>query len=119
MSRANNEGKVIIEMSTLIKLCNTDDVQEDEPFAVHPEGLPAIAVFIVDGEYYVTDDLCTHGNALLTEGYQEGEIIECPFHDGSFNCKTGEATALPCVKPLKTYPAIVKDGAIWIDYSSE
>jgi hypothetical protein len=35
-----------------------------------------LAVFNVDGEFYVTDDACTHGPGSLSEGYLEGDVIE-------------------------------------------
>ena len=101
-------------MSELILLCKTEDVQEGVPVAVEMEGLPALAVFNVSGEYFVTEDLCSHGNAKLSDGYQDGEVIECPFHGGAFCIKTGAASALPCVAPIRTYPVIIQDGRICI-----
>ncbi|WP_442958226.1 non-heme iron oxygenase ferredoxin subunit [Pinisolibacter sp.] len=68
-----------------------------------------LAVFNVDGEYYVTDNVCTHGVAMLTDGWLEDETIECPQHGGCFDVRTGKATAFPCEKPLKTY-AVIRDG---------
>jgi naphthalene 1,2-dioxygenase system ferredoxin subunit len=31
-----------------------------------------IALFAVDGEVFATDNLCTHGNARLCEGFVDG-----------------------------------------------
>ena len=39
----------------------------------------AFAVFNVAGEFFVTDDLCTHGPGSLSEGYIDGDIVECNF----------------------------------------
>ena len=60
-------------------------------------------MFNVDGEYYVTDDQCTHGPGLLSEGYIDGDVVECNFHNGQFNIKTGEVASPPCMVPIKTY----------------
>ena len=49
-----------------------------------------LAVFNVGGEFFVTDDLCTHGPGSLSEGYLEDDVIECNFHNGQFNVRTGE-----------------------------
>jgi len=98
----------------LLKLCKTDEIAEGKPLAVNPDGFPALAVFQVGAEYFVTDNLCTHGNAMLSEGYQEENTIECPFHGGSFDIRTGEPTAFPCQKPVVIYPVTVDDGYIAI-----
>lgn len=77
--------------------------------------MPALAVYNVDGELFVTDNMCTHGNAMLTDGYQDGGIIECPFHGGSFDIATGAAKAFPCQVPIKTYAVTINDGWVCID----
>lgn len=106
-------------MSQTYRLCSISDVEEGEPVGVYLDTLPALAVYKIDDEYYVTDNLCTHGNAMLSDGYQEGELIECPFHGGSFEIKTGKAAAFPCQIPINTYPVIIEDGWIAIQYPRE
>lgn len=105
-------------MSELIKLCKTEEVEEGAPVAANPEGFPALAVYLIGGDFFVTDNICTHGNALLTDGFQEGDVIECPFHGGSFDIKTGEAAAFPCQTPIKTYPVTVVDDYVCIPADS-
>ena len=74
-----------------------------------------LAVFNVDGEFFVTDDHCTHGPGSLSEGYIEGDVVECNFHNGQFNIRTGEVVSPPCMVPIKTYPAVVEDGKVFIE----
>lgn len=101
-------------MSNLVTLCKAEEVKEEAPIHVSSEGFPDLAVYAFEGEYFVTDNLCTHGMAMLTEGYQDGEEIECPFHGGAFSIKTGEATAFPCQIAIKSYPVTLDDGNICI-----
>jgi nitrite reductase/ring-hydroxylating ferredoxin subunit len=61
------------------------------------------------------DDTCTHGQASLSEGTIEGDEIFCPFHMGAFSIKTGEATAPPCVSPLRTYPVRVEGDGVYLE----
>ena len=61
-----------------------------------------IALYNVDGEIYATDNTCTHAFAMLTDGFVDGELIECPLHGGKFEIKTGKAAAPPCTVDLKT-----------------
>ena len=101
-------------MSGKIELCSVGEVAPGAALKVEHGDL-TLAVFNVDGEYYVTDDLCTHGPGSLSEGYIDGDVVECNFHNGQFNIKTGEVVAPPCMIPVKTYPATVEGGAVFID----
>jgi nitrite reductase/ring-hydroxylating ferredoxin subunit len=97
-----------------IELCNVADVDAGSALRV-ASGELALAVFNLDGEFFVTDDACTHGPGSLSEGYIEGDIVECNFHNGQFNIKTGEVVSPPCMIPVRTYRAIVADGKVFID----
>lgn len=98
---------------THIELCRAADVPPGSAIKVEQAGLE-LAVFNVDGEFYVTDDHCTHGPGSLSEGYLDGDVIECNFHQGQFNVRTGAVVLPPCVDPVKTYPAFVRDGKVFI-----
>jgi nitrite reductase/ring-hydroxylating ferredoxin subunit len=77
-----------------------------------------IAVFNIDGEFYAIDDVCTHAFALLSEGFVEGDLIECPLHSGKFEIKTGKAVAPPCTVDVRTYPVRREDDAILVGLPS-
>ena len=74
-----------------------------------------LAVYNLDGEFCVTDDACTHGPGSLSEGFVEGDVIECNFHQGVFNIRTGEVVKPPPMVPIKTYKAIVEGGRVFIE----
>jgi nitrite reductase/ring-hydroxylating ferredoxin subunit len=101
-------------MTEKVELCSAGDVSEGAALKVETKGL-ALAVFNVDGEFYVTDDTCTHGPGSLSEGYIEGDVVECNFHNGQFNIRTGEVVSPPCMIPVKTYPATVENGKVVIE----
>ena len=101
-------------MSTKIELCSVDEVAEGEAIRVESGDLQ-LAVFNLNGQFYVTDDLCTHGPGLLHEGYIDGDIVECNFHNGSFNIKTGEVVDPPCMIPVKTYKTAVEGDKVFIE----
>jgi nitrite reductase/ring-hydroxylating ferredoxin subunit len=121
MTMSNSDQDVIAVSGAelrLVKVCAVDDVDEEDCLQVEleDEALPALAVYRVGGdEVYVSDDLCSHGKASLgDEGYLEGHIIECTWHEGKFDIRTGEPVALPCEKAIKVYPVTVKDGDVFI-----
>jgi biphenyl 2,3-dioxygenase ferredoxin component len=101
-------------MSQRIDLCSTAEIEPGNALKVETGDL-VLAVFNVDGEYYVTDDLCTHGPGSLSEGYIEDDVVECNFHNGQFNIKTGEVVSPPCMVPVKTYKAFVENGRVIIE----
>ena len=98
----------------LIALCAAADVSEDAPRQVERDGM-AYAVFQRGGDYFVTADQCTHGPGFLSEGAVIGDEIECPFHGGRFDLRTGAPTAPPCFEPVRVWTAHVVDGTICID----
>src|SRR5258705_2024133 len=100
-------------MSQRIDLCSAADVTPGNALKVENGDL-VLAVFNVDGEYFVTDDLCTHGPGSLSEGYIEQDVVECNFHNGQFNIKTGEGVSPPCMGPIKTYKTTVENGRVVI-----
>ena len=82
---------------------------------VYEVGDRAIAVCNVDGDLFAIDDVCTHDEASLEQGYLEGCEIECPRHGARFDVTTGRATALPAVVPVDTFPVRVEGDDIELD----
>ncbi|MET0670708.1 MAG: non-heme iron oxygenase ferredoxin subunit [Xanthobacteraceae bacterium] len=101
-------------MSTRVELCKADDVAAGTALRVEAGGV-VVAVFNIEGEFYVIDDACTHGPGSLSEGYIDGDVIECNFHNGQFDIKTGEVVSPPCMIPVKTYPTKVEGGTVVIE----
>jgi nitrite reductase/ring-hydroxylating ferredoxin subunit len=101
-------------MTTLIDVCDTAEVTERRGLQVKCGEL-ALAVFKVGDRFYVIDDACTHGPGLLSEGDVDGDVVECNFHNGAFNIRTGAVVAPPCMIPIRTYYTEVREGRIVID----
>ena len=96
-----------------IELCKTDDVAVGTARKIEVEGLE-LAVFNLEGAFYVTDDHCTHGPGSLSEGEVHGDVIECNFHGGMFSIKTGEVVGPPCIIPVRVYRTVVDEGKVCI-----
>ena len=101
-----------------LELCHVTAVEEGRALKLETSGL-TLAVFNVSGEYFVTDDLCTHGPGSLSESYILDDVVECNFHNGAFNIKTGEVVSAPCTDNLKTYPVKIINHHVCIDVSQE
>jgi nitrite reductase/ring-hydroxylating ferredoxin subunit len=103
--------------SVLTRLCELSDVSEDQPFRAEVEDV-GYAVFQVGELYFVTADLCSHGPGFLSEGYAEGCEVECPFHQGRFDLRTGVPTSPPCEVPIAVWTPVVRDGGVYIDIAN-
>jgi p-cumate 2,3-dioxygenase ferredoxin component len=83
--------------------------------ATLPDGTN-LAIYNVDGALYATADLCTHGEASLSEeGMLTGNIVECPWHFGTFDVTSGKATGMPCTIPLKTYVVKLVEDSVYVE----
>jgi nitrite reductase/ring-hydroxylating ferredoxin subunit len=109
-----NEGDSLVASQRLAALCAAAAVEPDTPVRVLLDEV-AYAVFSVNGQFYVTQDHCTHGPGSLAEGFVMGTEIECPFHQGRFDICTGRPTAAPCTEALRIWTVHVIDGQICID----
>jgi len=98
-------------MSAWIDVASLDDFAASDAIAVAAAGRE-IAIYLVEGEVFATANRCTHGDAQLCEGFLEGHEIECPFHQGRFDVRTGAALCAPATVALATYPARIEGGRI-------
>ncbi len=96
-------------------LCDAAAVAPGQAHRVAIAGYPPIAVYHLADGFYATNDFCTHGRASLSEGFIDGDIVECPFHGGQFNIRTGAPAMAPCVVPVRIWPVIVEDGRVLLD----
>jgi len=71
-----------------------------------------IAMFRQGESLHALHDLCTHGNARLSDGYVEDGRIECPLHQGLFDICTGAACGGPVTEDVRSYPVRVRDGRV-------
>lgn len=100
------------------RVAKMGEVAEDEPKAVRV-GDHVVALYNVDGTYFATHDICTHEFASLSEGYVEGDVVECPLHAGRFHIPTGKALVAPVSEDLRTYPVKVVGDDIYIEVTED
>jgi chlorite dismutase len=79
-------------------------------------GANAIALFNVDGTYHAVSDRCSHGRASLSEGSvdADGCTLNCPWHGGKFDIRTGEPAGGPVREGIRKYRVKVEGGRILV-----
>ncbi|MBK4994897.1 non-heme iron oxygenase ferredoxin subunit [Pseudomonas sp. S37] len=93
------------------KVCDAQQVQPDTPFACEVGG-KMIAIYLVDGRYFATENVCPHAYALLSDGWLEGTEIECPLHGARFDIQSGEVLEGPAECGVKTYAVRLDAGEV-------
>lgn len=92
---------------------SADDLPADDVIGIVVAGRD-IAVYTVGDAVYATDNVCTHGQARLCDGFLEGHEIECPLHQGKFDVRDGRPTCAPVTDALRTYPVKVDGQRVYL-----
>jgi len=74
-----------------------------------------IALYNIGGKIYATANICTHALARLSDGFVDGESIECPLHGGRFDIRTGKGLCDPIKRDLKVFRVRVLGDEIQIE----
>lgn len=102
-----------MESAEMIRLCAVSEIPDGEVVGVEVDGCE-IALYSVDGRIYATEDRCSHGDARLSEGFLEGDVIECPLHAGRFAVCDGTPCGGPVDAPVRTFRVEVKGGDVFL-----
>jgi nitrite reductase/ring-hydroxylating ferredoxin subunit len=70
----------------------------------------SLAVFVVEGHWYVTEARCPHNGGPLEQGWlRDGRVLTCPWHFYRFDLATGECQTTGGYR-LARYPVLERDG---------
>lgn len=96
-------------------LCQINELEAGEMKKVSAPDGASICVYNIDGNFYATDDVCTHATASLAEGDLEDDLVTCPVHWGQFHVPSGKAVTLPCERNLQTYRVSIDGNDVFAD----
>lgn len=85
------------------------DVPPGHSALVHVAGV-RVAVFNVGGQFYATQDACTHADGPLSAGPLQGTTVVCPWHASCFDVTTGAVRQGPAQRALRTWRVTVAAG---------
>lgn len=95
-------------MAEFVKVASASAISPGEMTIVEV-GDKEIAIANLGGSFVAFQNDCPHRGGPLGEGILEGDVVECPFHAGKFNIRTGEVVSPPSEEPVPTY-AVRVDG---------
>ena len=89
-------------MAGFVKVAKTSEIAPGQGKQVEVNG-KKIALFNVEGSFYVIDDTCTHRGGPLSEGALEGKKVTCPWHGATFDIITGGVVNPPAPIGVSRY----------------
>jgi 3-phenylpropionate/trans-cinnamate dioxygenase ferredoxin subunit len=92
---------------------NASEVTEDTPLAAKAGGVE-VGIYSIDGAIHALEDICPHADALLSQGFVDGEYVECPLHGALFHIPTGKCTRGPADRDLRQFDTLVEAGKIYL-----
>lgn len=94
-------------------LCSAAQLSEGEPLGFTVDEL-RIGVYKVGDEIFATDDVCPHAFALLSTGFVEKHVVECPLHGAMFDVRNGECRSGE-YDDIRTFSVEIRDGEIYVN----
>ncbi len=73
-----------------------------------------LAVFHTEEGYFCMDNFCPHAGGPLAEGYLQGCVVTCPWHNWSFDVRNGSLCHNAGVK-VPVYACRVTEDAVEVD----
>ena len=97
------------------RACGLSDLEQDTALRVDIDGVPIAVVLDAEGEVHAIGDTCTHGAISLSEGFVEGDTLECWAHGSAFSLRTGIPQNLPAYEPVPVYAVTIDGDDVLID----
>ncbi|WP_235021809.1 MULTISPECIES: non-heme iron oxygenase ferredoxin subunit [unclassified Rathayibacter] len=102
-------------MSDAAMICSVSELVPNQAMRVEVDGVAIAVVQDSAGEIHAIGDTCTHGEISLSEGFVEGENLECWAHGSQFSLRTGAPLNLPAYEPVPVFVVEIIDGDVYID----
>ncbi|MBW9108766.1 non-heme iron oxygenase ferredoxin subunit [Microbacterium trichothecenolyticum] len=100
---------------TAQRVCALSDLVQDEARRVEVDGVAIALVLDSNGDVHAIGDVCTHGDISLSEGFVDGETLECWAHGSAFSLRTGKPLNLPAYEPVPVFAVTVDGDDVLID----
>ena len=100
---------------TAQRACGVADVAVSAAVKVELDGVAVAIVKDSAGDIHAIGDTCTHGEISLSEGFVEGDAIECWAHGSQFALRTGKPLNLPAYEPVPVFPVTIEGDDVLVD----
>ena len=101
-------------MAEWVKAADQGQLTDGELLRVEAAG-QQIVLARVDESVYALEDQCSHEALPLSNGFLEGDRLECMWHGAQFDVCTGRALSLPAIQPVRVFPVELRGAEIYVD----
>lgn len=98
-----------------VRVCAVSDLAQDAAQRFEVNGVPIAVVKDSEGAIHAIGDTCTHGDISLSDGFVEGDTLECWAHGSAFSLRTGRPLNLPAYEPVPVYAVTIDGDDVLID----
>ena len=104
--------------SRWVDVAALDQLDPDFPVGVEAAG-HKIGLFVSDHLVCALEDVCPLAYALLSQGFAEDGVIECPLHAARFEIATGKCLNEIGQRDLKCFPVRVAAGRVEVELPAD
>ncbi|WP_277870389.1 MULTISPECIES: non-heme iron oxygenase ferredoxin subunit [Cryobacterium] len=101
------------------RVCAKSELGLGEAIRVMVDGVAIALVIDSVGNCFALGDMCSHADISLSDGFVEGDELECWAHGGRFELSTGRARTLPASEPVPVYQVTIVDGDVYVDVNNQ
>ncbi len=95
------------------RVASRADIAAGEAVAVSHGDVPVVLVELA-GEIHALNNVCPHAFALMSDGFLDGEQIECPLHGAVFDVRSGKCLGGPVEEDLPAYDVRLEGDDVWV-----
>jgi 3-phenylpropionate/trans-cinnamate dioxygenase ferredoxin subunit len=98
-----------------VRLAGLEELEVDQGHRVELGDEEAVALIRTGDGVYAVEDVCSHEEYPLSEGWVEDHTIECALHGSRFDLVTGNPDSPPAVRPVRIFPVKVDGEDVLVD----
>jgi 3-phenylpropionate/trans-cinnamate dioxygenase ferredoxin subunit len=98
-----------------LRLASLSELEVDQGHRVELDDEQAVALIRTGDGVYAVEDVCSHEEYPLSEGWVEDHTIECALHGSRFDLRTGDPDSPPALRPVRIFPVRVDGDEVLVD----
>ena len=98
-----------------VRLAGLEELEVDHGHRVELGDEDAVALIRTGDGVYAVEDVCSHEEYPLSEGWVEDHTVECALHGSRFDLVTGDPDSPPAVRPVRIFPVKVDGEDVLVD----
>ena len=97
-----------------VRVAAVRQVGKGDMFAAEAGGRKIGVFHLEDDSWHAIENVCTHAYALLTDGWLDGDCIECPLHAGRFDVRTGKGLCAPIDEDVASFKVRIEGADVFV-----